>query len=132
MKVLGLDGKEYKWALTGYMNQQNPLNKSKLHNETRELLVELFPTHQILEEVPLPSTKLKLDFFLPQLRIAIECQGEQHSTHTPFFHGEKLGFLHAKKNDRMKREWCELNNIKLVEIVYNESREQRKEKLNVE
>ena len=34
----------------------------------------------------------------------------------PFFHGDKKGFERSRARDERKRQWCELNEITLVEV----------------
>jgi hypothetical protein len=54
-----------------------------------------------------------LDFYLPDYNIAIECQGEQHFKPIKFFGGiSKLEY--TQKMDNIKKEKCEMNNIKLL------------------
>jgi len=40
-----------------------------------------------------------------------------------------MGFKLQEKRDREKREWLELNNIKLIEFNYNEDIEEWKNKI---
>lgn len=128
MKVLGLDGREYVWNLANYHNKPN-INPSSNHLRCRELLSQLYPTDAILEEVGLPDCSLRLDFYLPRLSLAIECQGQQHYEYTSHFHKHRLGFADAKRRDNRKREWCELNRINLIELPYNEDIEEWKKKI---
>src|SRR5690606_7155155 len=94
-----------------------------------ELVKELFPNQNIIEEVELPGTKkagliknLYADIFVPSIPILIEVHGEQHYEYSPFFHKSRLDFLKQKKKDRHKIEWCQLNNIIYVELPYNDSK----------
>ena len=41
-----------------------------------------------------------------------------------------MSFLKAQKKDREKVEWCELNNIKLIELPYNESTDEWTKRLS--
>ena len=72
------------------------------------------------EEVSLPGCGLYLDIFMPSISLAIEVHGRQHYEFVPFFHKTKMDFLLARKRDRDKIEWCELNDIVLVSLPYNE------------
>ena len=60
--------------------------------------------------------KLTLDFYLPDYNAAIECQGEQHFGRTKntssIFTDEKIN--QVKKRDKLKRQLCEDNEIKLL------------------
>lgn len=60
---------------------------------------------------------LPFDFYLPDYNLCIEYQGEQHYKAVEFFGGEeslKIRQLH----DQIKRDYCNLNNIVLIEIPY--------------
>jgi len=53
-----------------------------------------------------------LDFYLPDYKIAIECQGIQHFEPTPFF-GDIEGFKKQIERDKKKKMLCNENGIKL-------------------
>ena len=60
---------------------------------------------------------MTFDFYNPNKNVIVEVQGNQHLKHTPFFHGKsKSNFLSQIKRDNDKQKFCELNDIKLVEI----------------
>lgn len=60
---------------------------------------------------------LKFDFYLPDLNIVIEYDGEQHNHCVEYFGGEKT-FTNQKNNDEIKNKFCSQNNIKLYRIKY--------------
>lgn len=76
--------------------------------------------------------KLRFDFAVfncdGTIKALIECQGEQH--YKPV---EEFGGLYAyetqKKNDQLKREYVEKNNIRVVEISYKEKQIEIVEKI---
>lgn len=57
--------------------------------------------------------KLKLDFYLPQFNVAIECQGLQHFKPVEMFGGES-GFNDTIIRDKVKMELCEKNGIEII------------------
>lgn len=126
MKVIGLDGKEYKW---NYQSKKRG-NASKLHQKARVLLHELFPFEVIHEEVFLPGTKtpkhkgLYGDFYIHSNKLLIEVHGEQHFKFNRFHYDNKLYFGKAKNRDNDKEVWCSINNIMYIGLKYNESDEQ--------
>jgi very-short-patch-repair endonuclease len=71
-----------------------------------------------------------LDFFLPQEKIAVEVQGQQHYELNTFYHKNRLDFINQLSRDKQKREFCERNNIRLIELPYNESDEEWSIRLN--
>lgn len=132
MQVRDLDGNCHAWNLTGYIAKGKLVNKSSLHLQARTLISEMFPTLQILEEVPITIRKsetLYLDFYLPLKKLCIETHGEQHYKFVPFYHSNKFNFLKAQKRDREKEEWCEINGIKYIALPYDEDIETWKGKL---
>jgi len=58
---------------------------------------------------------LSFDFFVPEKNLLIECNGIQHYEPVEFFGGKKR-YEYQKKNDNIKKEFCEKNNIKLITI----------------
>jgi len=110
-------------------------NKSSYHLQARDLLSSLHPTLQILEEVTVNIRKGQiayLDFYLPLLKWCVEIHGEQHYKFVPYYHGNMMSFLKSQKKDKEKKEWCELNHIKYIELSYNENIEEWKTKLSYE
>ncbi len=60
---------------------------------------------------------LPFDFYLPNYHIVIEYDGCQHFKPIPFFGGEQ-SYVDRLKHDKMKDDYCEENNIKLLRIPY--------------
>ena len=129
MKVVGLNGREYNLNLQKYDVKANDKRKrSKHHVRARKLIKEVYHSYRILEEVKLPGSTsthkrsvLYLDFFIPNIRKAVEVHGRQHYEYTPFFHKSIADFILAKARDEDKIEWCELNNIEILTLKYSGS-----------
>lgn len=124
MNIVDLDGNRQVWHLTGHISKGRIKEKSSFHLSARKLLTEMFPTFQILEEVPIPvrrSSTLYLDFYLPLNKKVIEVHGEQHYKFTPFYHRSMIVFLKAQKRDNEKKEWCELNGLEYIVLPYNKT-----------
>lgn len=129
MKVFGLDNRQHVLNTALYRRQSN--NCSQQHIRARAILKELFSLNQILEEVSLPGTsKLTADFFIPDLRLIIEVNGQQHYKYVKHFHGNKKGFQASKQRDNNKKTWCELNQITLIELNSLESDDEWRTKLS--
>lgn len=130
MKITGLDNKEYAWSPT--YNSSNTEVRSKLHERAKTLLTKLYPNDIITEEISLPGSgrpPLRADIFLPMRSIMVEVHGEQHFKYNKFFFKDKGQFFKAKARDQKKKDWCNLNDIMLVEFNFNESDEEWKNKL---
>lgn len=126
MTIKDLDGNDHNWSLLGKIKNLRK-NISGLHKKANQLLIQIYPTIPILQEVDIPLRRtetLYLDFYIPLLKKAIEVHGEQHYKFVAHFHNNAMGFIRHKKRDREKQEWCFLNHIKYVELPYNESLEQ--------
>ncbi len=125
MKYLGFDNRLHPIQVTDYfVYDDDSRDRSELHIRARKILKSLFPCDKILEEVTLPGSKkngsvLYADFFIPSRSLMVEVHGKQHYEYIPFFHGSKLGFVKSKLRDNDKKEWCDINNIELVELPYN-------------
>ena len=132
MKVTGINGREYAWNLTSYTVDANDKRKrSKYHIRARNILKQIFHSYRILEEVKLPGSTeshrkgvLYLDFYIPQIMLAVEVHGQQHYEYTPFFHKNKAEFALAQSKDDDKIKWCELNKIDIIVLKYSDTDEQ--------
>ena len=63
-----------------------------------------------------------IDFYLPDYNTFIEYNGEQHYIPVEHF-GGKIQFNKQIERDQNLRSYCKNNNIKLIEIKYNENKE---------
>ena len=90
------------------------VSRSGIQNQVGKILKSRFNLYTILEEWTIPSSRLSLDFFIPQRLIAIEVQGEQHKKYSKFFHGSREAFMQQLNRDKTKADWCEKNDIYLI------------------
>ena len=114
MEVFILNGEKVKLKLRG--KYLRPESKSKFQHRIGKQLIEYYPHDQIFEEVRVPGERFILDFFIPSVNLVIECNGLQHREHIRYFHKTKQEFHHQQNADQRKRNWCELNGFKLIEI----------------
>lgn len=92
-------------------------SRSKFQLKVKNFLEPYWSNHVVFEEFPIPGTKLSLDFYNANKKIAIEVQGAQHTSYVPFFHGNyKNNYLNQLNRDNQKLEFCQLNDLTLVEI----------------
>ena len=90
-------------------------NMSRLEEEVSLLLKEnniTFEEQKTFDWLKYKS-KLRLDFYLPDYDIAIECQGRQHFEAIDIFGGNRF-FQVTIERDKKKRELCQKNNIILL------------------
>jgi hypothetical protein len=118
MKFKTLKGREVNFQLrpSQYPLRSKESSRSNSQYHLGQQLKALFPGEVILEEFPIPDTRLSLDFYLPQKRLAFEFQGSQHDEYNLFFHATKADFERQKVRDQDKRQWCNLNTIRLIEV----------------
>jgi very-short-patch-repair endonuclease len=96
-------------------------SRSKIQFKVKCLLKKIWDHHVVFEEFPVAGSKMSLDFYNATIKIAVEVQGQQHTSYTPFFHGKnKANYIAQLRRDHEKRQFCEENNIKLIEIYYND------------
>jgi hypothetical protein len=94
-------------------------HESKLEKEVEKLLMEnniLFEKQKTFDWL-LNRIHMRLDFFIPNINIAIECQGIQHYEPIKRFGGEK-GFIKTVERDLKKAKLCEENGIKLIYFTH--------------
>ena len=95
---------------------------SAISNKVYYTLKEVFPLNVILKEhyVNYKGTKLFFDFYIKDLGVLIEIQGEQHFRFIKHFHKDKEGFVAHKGRDNLKIEYAAENDIGLAKIDYDE------------
>ncbi len=60
------------------------------------------------------------DFEIPDKKLLIEVQGEQHRSFVERFHVDQEGFEYQKKKDAYKKKFAEENGYKLLELWYED------------
>jgi hypothetical protein len=100
-----------------YLIDWDGKSRSKIQYSAKQFLKKYWSNHIVFEEFPVAGTKLSLDFYNANKKIAVEVQGKQHTKYVPFFHGKnKINYINQLKRDQDKLKFCELNDIQLVEI----------------
>ncbi len=90
-------------------------SQSKLEESTKEFLIENdipFEEQKSFEWLKFKSP-MRLDFYLPQYNVAIECQGIQHFKPLEHFGGNEA-FEYSIEKDKKKASLCAENGIKLM------------------
>ena len=95
-------------------------SRSKFQTEVKKFLHNYWVNNIVFEEFPIVGTRLTLDFYNANKKIAIEVQGRQHTGYVEFFHQNRMNFLHQLNRDKKKERFCELNGITLVTIYEND------------
>ena len=71
---------------------------------------------------------MRLDFYLPEYNIAIECQGKQHFDNIEYFGGND-GLKYRKYNDMIKLKLCKEHNVNLLYFNYDDDINKFEQKL---
>jgi hypothetical protein len=100
-----------------YLIDWDGKSRSKIQYSAKQFLKKYWSNHIVFEEFPVAGTRLSLDFYNANKKVAIEVQGRQHTKYVPFFHGKnKINYINQLRRDQDKLKFCELNDIQLVEI----------------
>lgn len=87
-----------------------------------EVIINIFLEENNIDyqkEFIFPNFCKRFDFYLPELNICIEYDGQQHFEEIDFF-GGKQGLLKTQKSDKEKNAYCLKNGIQLFRIPYTE------------
>ena len=92
-------------------------SRSKFQFNVKQFLEPYWSKHVVFEEFPIAGTRMSLDFFNANKKVAIEVQGAQHTKYVKFFHGNyKNNYIAQLDRDNQKLKFCEINDITLIEI----------------
>jgi very-short-patch-repair endonuclease len=92
---------------------------SRASQKLHTLLRQLFPTHKIVEEYTF-TNGLRLDFYIPDLNVAFEMDGEQHFEYIDHFHKTKSEYYISQNRDEQKDYICEQLGINLIRFRYDD------------
>lgn len=102
--------------LQKYLIDWSSDSRSKFQSEVKKFLKRYWLHNIVFEEFPIVGTRLSLDFYNANKKIAVEVQGRQHVKYVEFFHQNRSNFLSQLKRDQNKERFCEINEIKLITI----------------
>lgn len=94
---------------------ENP-SRSKFQTNVKNFLKKYWFQNVVFEEMPIVGTRMSLDLYNANKRIAIEVQGRQHQSFVKHFHGNLLNFKYQLDRDQKKESFCSRNDITLVTI----------------
>lgn len=118
MKLLNIRGRLVDKSVAKYRIDWDKPSRSKLQFNAKQLLRQIWSTQIIYEEFPCFGSLLKVDIFNATKKIVVEINGSQHESYNKFFHNNsRMNYLASIKRDYQKRQWLELNGIRLVEVI---------------
>lgn len=116
IQFLTVTGKRKQVNYNKYKIDWDSQGRSKFQKRIKDFLNPYWNRYVVCEEFPLPGTRLTFDFFNITKLIAIEVQGAQHLKYIPYFHQNKNNFLNQMERDAQKLKFCQINNIRFIEI----------------
>jgi hypothetical protein len=117
MKFKTLNGSERDLRnVKKYLIKWRGKSRSKFQYSVKQFIHPYWKDDLVFEEFKMVGTQLSFDFYNSSKKIAIEVQGIQHTKFVKFFHGNRLNYLRQLKRDDKKLRFCEINDIKLIEI----------------
>jgi len=121
MELLTIHGKNKRYKnLKKYLIDWNASSRSKFQTTVKKFIKTYWDQDVVFEEFPVVGSRLSLDFYNANKKIAIEVQGQQHTKYVEFFHQNRFKYLDQLKRDQNKEKFCEINNIVLVAIYQND------------
>ena len=117
MKFIDLYGRQrnLKNAKKYLIKWEKP-SRSKFQTRVKEFLRSYWEHDVVFEEFRVVGSRLTLDFYNANKKIAEEVQGAQHTKYVKFFHKNKFKYSDQLKRDEKKLQFCNTNNIKLAEV----------------
>jgi hypothetical protein len=97
-------------------------NSSKGEEKIKEILTNnmvLFIRGKTFDDCKGKKRKLPFDFYLSEYNTLIEFQGRQHFEVVNFMGGEDA-FKKIQVTDKLKKDYCSLKGIRLLEITYKD------------
>lgn len=89
---------------------------SKFQKGVKDFLFPFWKNDVVFEEFRIVGSRLSLDFYNANRRVAVEVQGAQHTKFVKHFHKNRLKYLEQLRRDQKKLDFCEMNDITMVEI----------------
>jgi very-short-patch-repair endonuclease len=123
MIFITINGREKKMRNpTKYLIDWDKKCRSKIQKNVKNLLRDYWFSDVVFEEFPVLGSKMTIDFYNANKKIAIEVDGDQHYKYNKFFHNnDRINFLSQLKRDQKKEDFCKINNIKLVRIIESDT-----------
>ena len=117
-----LTGSRKEFNAKKYLINWDSKSKSNIQFDAKQFL-KVLSSHVVFEEFPV-GTRLNSDFYNNKV---VEIHGKQHDQYTPFCHKTRAGFVSHIRRDQQNRDFCQLNDITLVEIYTNKQGSIKKE-----
>lgn len=121
--------KEYHISYSEILSRNNISRQhSKFQTSVTKCIRQIYQNCQIIEEAvfdgcvnPETNYPLKFDIYIKDINLVIECDGMQHTVKDSYFNTLTLmsGYTPVYITDKIKDEYCNEHNIKIVRISYS-------------
>jgi very-short-patch-repair endonuclease len=94
---------------------------SELEERVNLLIEEALPYYKVIRQycVFYRNQQLRFDFYLPELKVLIEVQGQQHYTFNKFHYSSVDEFNRQKARDTLKEEYCYEKGYTFLALKYD-------------
>lgn len=117
MRFKTLSGKYKTIDLRKYIIDWDGKSLSKFQFGVKQFLKPYWQGQICCEELPVAGTRMRIDIYNANKKIAVEVSGAQHENFSKFHHNNsRFNYLKQIQRDQRKYEWCQLNEIQLIEI----------------
>ena len=99
-----------------YLIDWDKPSRSKFQTNVKKFLRPYWEHDIVFEEFRVVGTRLTLDFYNANKKVAVEVQGAQHTKFVKHFHKNRFKYADQLKRDQKKLEFCIANAIKLAEV----------------
>ena len=120
MRLYSTSGRLVNKNVSKYLIDWKKKSRSKIQFKIKQFLKEYWQNHIVYEEFPVYGTRLKVDILNATKRIAVEVNGNQHTSFNKFFHKTRINYLRSIQRDHKKLEWLKTNDFELIEIEEKE------------
>jgi hypothetical protein len=120
MRLYSTSGRLVNKNVSKYLIDWGKKSRSKIQFKIKQFLKEYWQNHIVYEEFPVYGTRLKVDILNATKKIAVEVNGNQHTSFNKFFHKTRMNYLLSLKRDHKKLEWLKTNDFELIEIEQKE------------
>lgn len=104
-----------------YLIDWEKQSRSKFQKSVKDFLQPYWKYDVVFEEMRIVGTRLSLDLYNANKKVAVEVQGRQHTKFIPHFHRNRLKFREQLNRDEIKLDFCRKNDITLIEIYPDDS-----------
>lgn len=117
MQFVTLKGRKKNVPVQRYALEWDGDSLSKFQFKVKQFLRQYWSGCVMYEELPVAGTRMTIDLFNATRRIAVECDGKQHTEYNPHFHrGSASAYSEQVSRDNSKDEYCRRNGITMVRV----------------